>query len=200
MVQSHEPLLYVRSRAAFLGATNQYTNCSCVYLVEKVLLLLVRVCVVDKGDLFFGDAALYELVFQIVVGVEVPAVFVIGICFLRRGQIAEYKLRAFDFRRVLPLLKHVLRTVIELAVVLVRHHRIDTSRIEGEFLSVARDFEHIVDMRIYTAAVYPVGALGNLFGKFDNRIRRLYRYDFPLRFRHFEFYVRFHVRKRVVQR
>ena len=109
-------------------------------------------------------------------------------------------MRAFDFRRALPLLKHVLRAIVEFAVVLVRHHRIDTSRIEGEFLAVARDFEHIVDMRIDTAAVYSVGALGNLFRQFDNRIRRLYRYDFPLCFRHFEFYVRFHVRKRVIQR
>ena len=62
MMQSHEPLLYVRSRAALLGAADKNADCACVYLIEKVLLLLVRVRVVDKGNLFFGNPALYELV------------------------------------------------------------------------------------------------------------------------------------------
>ena len=62
MMQSHEPLLYVRSRAALLGAADKNADCACVYLIEKVLLLLVRVRIVDKGNLFFGDSALYELV------------------------------------------------------------------------------------------------------------------------------------------
>ena len=62
MMQRHEPFLYVRSRAALLGAADKNADCACVYLIEKILLLLVRVRVVDKGNLFFGNPALYELV------------------------------------------------------------------------------------------------------------------------------------------
>lgn len=36
MMQSHEPLLYVRSRAALLGAADKNADCACVYRAKTI--------------------------------------------------------------------------------------------------------------------------------------------------------------------
>ena len=85
MVQGNEPLLYVRSRAALFRAADKNAHRSRIDFIKERLLLLVRVCLVDKGDLPFGNAFLHKLVFQVVVCVEVRAVLIFVKPYLRRG-------------------------------------------------------------------------------------------------------------------
>ena len=63
----------------------------------------------DKRNLVFGNAALDKFVLQVVIRVEILAVLVFRIRLLRRGQIAEHKLRSFDVRRALPLFVYIIR-------------------------------------------------------------------------------------------
>ena len=73
----------------------------------------------DIRYLLFGDTPLHELVFQVVVGVEVRAVAVVLKPCLRRGQIAEHDLRSLDLLRVRPYLMDALRALVEFAPRLV---------------------------------------------------------------------------------
>ena len=127
----------------------------------------------DKSNLVFGNTALDEFVFQVVICVEILAVNIFRIRFLRCGQVTEHKLRSFNICRVLPFFVNVVRTEIEFASAFVGKQRIYTPRIEREFLSVARNFEHIVDMRINSACVNRVRSFRYLFGQVDYRIARL---------------------------
>ena len=118
----------------------------------------------DKSNLVFGNTALNKFVFKVVICVEILAVNIFRIRFLRRRQIAEHKLRSLNVRRVLPFFVNVIGAEIQLASALVCKQRIYTPRIEREFLSVARNFEHIVDMRINAACVNCVRSFCYLFG------------------------------------
>ena len=93
----------------------------------------------DKSNLVFGNTALNEFMFQVVVRVEILAVLVFRIRFLRRGQVAEHKLRSFYIRRVFPFFANVVGAIIQFASAFVGKQRIYTPRIEREFLAVARN-------------------------------------------------------------
>ena len=118
----------------------------------------------DKSNFVFGNTALDEFVFQVVICVEILAINIFRIRFFRRRQIAEHKLRSLNICRILPFFVNVVRTEIQFASALVGKQRIYTPRIEREFLAVARNFEHIVDMRINATRVNRVCPFCYFFG------------------------------------
>ena len=160
----NEPFLHVCSRTAFFRTTYKHAHRSRVDCVEKILFCLIRICVVDKSDLVFGNATLDEFMFQVVICVEILAVNIFRIRFLRRRQIAEHKLRSLNVRRVFPFFANVVGAIIQFASAFVGKQRIYTPRIEREFLAVARNFEHIVDMRINATRVNRVCPFCYFFG------------------------------------
>ena len=135
----NEPFLHVCSRTAFFRTTYKHAHRSRVDCVEKILFCFVRICVVDKSNLVFGNATLDEFMFQVVICVEILAVNIFRIRFLRRRQIAEHKLRPFNICRVLPFFVNIVGTIIEFASAFVGKQRIYAPRIERKFLTVARN-------------------------------------------------------------
>ena len=199
-MQRGKALLDVRTRPALLRAADKDTDSSLVHFIEQSLLFLVRLGVVDKGNLFFRDTALGELVLQIVIHVEVFSVFVILIRLFRRGQIAEDELRAADRGRFFIHLRRVVRTLVQLAAPLVFEERIETPHVERELLSVRRDLQHVVEVRIDTPAVYRFRALGDFLRDLHRLLARLQRDRDSLRFWNIQFdhIRRLYVRKTAV--
>ena len=165
-MQSDEPFLHVRSRPALFRRTDQHSDRTRIDFIEKRLLGFISVCVVNIGDLFFRDTHLHELVFEIVVNVEVLAVFVIVKRLLRCGQIAEHDLRSFDVGGIFPNLKNTACALVDFAPLFVGRGSIETSRIESQFLAVRRDFEHIIFFGRYAAFGNDLRTLCNLVRKF----------------------------------
>ena len=58
MMQRGKALLHVRARPALLRAADKDSDFALVHLVEQRLFFLVRLCVMDKGDLFRGNTSL----------------------------------------------------------------------------------------------------------------------------------------------
>ena len=169
----NEPLLHVCSRATFFRTTYKHAHRSRVDCVEKILFCLVRICVVDKSNLVFGNATLDEFMFQVVICVEVCSIHIFRIRLFRSRQITKHKLRPFNICRVLPFFVNIVGAIIEFASAFVGKQRIDAPRIERELLSIARNFEHIVDMRINATCVNRVCPFRYFFGQVDYRIARL---------------------------
>ena len=90
-------------------------------------------------------------------------------------------LRAFDVFRIFPYLENVLRAGVELAPLLVPGGRHEAARVKRELFAVRGHFEHIVDMAVHPTAVDPVRAVGDLFRKLDDGIRRFQIDDVPFR-------------------
>ena len=200
VVQRHKPLLYVRTRAALFRAADEYSYCAAVDFIEQGLLLLVGVRFVDIRYLVGRNAALDELVFQVVVCVEVRAVYVVLELLFRRGQIAKHYLRALEFRRAFPYLVNVLGGYVDFTARFVLRFGNKTARIERELFAVRRDFEHIVYVRAYKPVVYKLGAFGDLLRERYYRIRRFEIDNVLFRFGYVELYHvrRLHVRKAAV--
>ena len=130
---------------------------------------------------------MYELVLQVIVGIEVCTVSIIFKPYLRRGQITEHDLRSPDVCCIRPDFIDILRTGIELTALFVLTSRNETARVKSELFTVRCDFEHIVDMTIHPTAVNSVRTLGDFFRKFDRRVRR-FKIDYlTLRFGNIQF-------------
>ena len=84
MVQCDKALLHIRARTALFRTADENAHVARIDFVKECLFLLVRIRFVDKGDLFFRNAHLHELVFQVVVCVEVRAVLIFVKPHLRR--------------------------------------------------------------------------------------------------------------------
>ena len=125
---------------------------------------------------------MYELVFKVVIGIEVCTVHIVLKPYLRRGQITEHDLRSPDVSSIRPDFIDILRTGIELAALFVFASRNETARIKRELFAVRSDFEHIVDMTVHASAVDFVRTIGDFFCEFDRRVRRFQIDYLTLRF------------------
>ena len=187
-MQRCQTLLNVRSRTAFLRTADEDSDFPLVHFIEQRLFLFIRFCVVDKHNFLRRYAAFDQLVFQIVICVEILPVLITFIRLFRRGQIAEYQLRAAQCGRFGIHLCRVVRAHIQLPAMLVFEKRIETAYVQREFLSIRRDFEHIVLVRIDASVI-------DGFRAFRDPLRDLHRIfarfqcdRFALRFRYVQLY------------
>ena len=125
---------------------------------------------------------MYELVLQVIVGIEVCTINIVRETSFRCGQITEHDLRSSYVCRIRPDFINTLSALVELAALFILASRNETARIKSELFTVRCDFEHIVDMTIHPTAVNSVRTLGDFFRKFDRRIRRFQIDDVPFRF------------------
>ena len=112
MVQRHKTLLHIGARSHFGRAAHQHTHCTAANFSEKFRLAGIGVCFMDEGNFCFGDSALNQLCFHIVVDIENAR--------LGRGQVAENKLRTALGLGLLPYLKDFSHADIHFAVGVIR--------------------------------------------------------------------------------
>ena len=77
MMKCHKPLLYVSSRAALFRAADKDAYPARIDIVKEFLLLLFGVRVVYERYLLAWNTLLYELVFEVIVGIEVCPVHIV---------------------------------------------------------------------------------------------------------------------------
>jgi len=97
---------------------------------------------VDKPYLLGRDTTGNQFFTHIIVDVECAVI-------LRSGEVAEHKLRSFCVGVFLPDTVHIVDTGVDFAVRVVWQHRVNHSLVEGKFTPVIRDFEHIINIRLY---------------------------------------------------
>ena len=141
MVQRNQPLLDIGSGSHFGRAAHQHANCAAANFSEKFRLAGIGVCFMDEGNFCFGDSALDQLCFHVIVDIENAR--------LGRGQIAENKLRTALRHGLLPYLKNFAHTDIDLAVRIIGQVGVDQALIQRQFASVVGDFQHIVLIGLY---------------------------------------------------
>ena len=133
------------------------------------------------------NTLLYELVLQVIVGIEVCTINIVRETSFRCGQITEHDLRSSYVCRIRPDFINTLSALVELAALFILASRNETARVKSELFTVRCDFEHIVDMTIHPTAVNSVRTLGDFFRKFDRRVRR-FKIDYlTLRFGNIQF-------------
>ena len=146
------------------------------------MLLLFGVRVVYERYLLARNTLLYELVFKVVIGIEVCTVHIVLKPYLRRGQITEHDLRSSYVCRIRPDFIDTLSALVDLTALFVLTSRNETARIKRELFAVRSDFEHIVDMTVHASAVNSVRTIGDFFCEFDRRVRRFQIDHLTLRF------------------
>ena len=141
MVQRNQPLLDIGSGSHFGSAAHQHTHCTAANFSEKFRLAGIGVRFMDEGNFCFGDSALDQLCFHVIVDIENAR--------LGRRQIAENKLRTALRHGLLPYLKNFAHTDIDLAVRIIGQVGVDQALIQRQFASVVGDFKHIVLIGLY---------------------------------------------------
>ena len=74
MVHCRDVRLHVYARPALVRGADQYLLFAAAHLLEKRLPLCIGFCVVYESDFLCRDSLLYQLGFQVVVNVKLPAV------------------------------------------------------------------------------------------------------------------------------
>ena len=141
MVQRHKTLLHIGACSHFGRAAHQNANCTAANFSEKFRLAGIGVRFMDEGNFCFGDSALDQLCFHVIVDIENAR--------LGRRQIAENKLRTALRHGLLPYLKNFAHTDIDLAVRIVGQVGVDQALIQRQLASVVGDFQHIVLIGLY---------------------------------------------------
>ena len=141
MVQRHKTLLHIGASSHFGRAAHQHTNCAAANFSEKFRLAGIGVRFMDEGNFCFGDSALDQLCFHVIVDIENAS--------LGRGQIAENKLRTALGHGLLPYLINFAHTDIDLAVRIIGQVGVDQALIQRQFASVVGDLQHIVLIGLY---------------------------------------------------
>ena len=95
----------------------------------------------DEGNFCFGDSALDQLCFHVIVDIENAR--------FGRRQIAENKLRTALRHGLLPYLKNFAHTDIDLAVRIIGQVGVDQALIQRQLASIVGDFQHIVLIGLY---------------------------------------------------
>ncbi|MPN54563.1 hypothetical protein SDC9_202234 [bioreactor metagenome] len=83
----------------------------------------------DEIDLLHRDAALHKLCFEVVVHIKASIV-------MRRGKIAEYKLRQPLLPVLLPYPINLIHADVDLAFLAVRQHGVDEPLVERKLSSI----------------------------------------------------------------
>ena len=96
----------------------------------------------DKPYLLGRDTTGNQLLTHIVINIESAVI-------LRGGKVAEYKLCSFCVGVILPDTIHIVDAGVDLAIRVIRQHRVNHSLVESQLASVIRDFEHIINVRLY---------------------------------------------------
>ena len=95
MVQSDKPLLHICTGTHLLSRTQKHTDLTGTNLTKQFLLLRLGVGIVDVGNLLRRNTLGDQLVTHIIVDIESTVI-------MRRGQVAEYKLRGLGIRMFQP--------------------------------------------------------------------------------------------------
>ena len=137
MVQGDQPFLYVGSRTHLGGAPEKDTHLSGADVGKELRFAGLSVRFVDERDLLLRDAALDQLLPQVVVHVEIPVV-------VGRGQVAEHQLGGTLFAALLPYPVDVVQAGVDLALFVIREHGVIEPLIQRQLPAVVGDFKHII--------------------------------------------------------
>ena len=96
----------------------------------------------NKPYLLGRDTTGNQLLTHIVIDIESAVI-------LRGGEVAKHKLRSFCVGVILPDAVHIVDAGADLAVWVIRQHRVNHSLVESQLAPVIRDFEHIINVRLY---------------------------------------------------
>ena len=96
----------------------------------------------DKPYLLGRNTTGNQLLTHIVIDIECAVI-------LRGREVAEHKLCSFCIGVFLPDTVHIVDTGIDLAVWVIRQHRVNHSLVESQLAPVICDFEHIINIRLY---------------------------------------------------
>ena len=98
----------------------------------------------DKSDLLAGYSFCHKFFPDVIIDVERSVPF-------GRREIAKTELGGAVLFRVPPDIEHVLHASVDLALRVVRKHRVDQALIKGTLPAVIRDLEHVVFCRLHPA-------------------------------------------------
>ena len=155
-MQGFQPRLHIGSRAHLGRGADQYAHRAFAHLGKQRVFLRLRVCIVDKGDLVFRDAAADELAPQVVIHVVKAAVRALGAW---RGQVAEDHLRQALLTPFPINAQRLPHTGIYLAARVVRQRGVDQPRVQRQQPPIVGDAQHVVLMGVHAALAHCVGAL-----------------------------------------
>ena len=163
MVNCIALLLNIQPDAHLCGAADQHADTSGVHIFGEFELLIAGICVVNKGNLFFGNSFFDELRLDVLINADVLNIFFSGIvlvgalrsCFLVLSlwccEIAEHELRSATFLCAFPDVVDVVDAHGDFAAVLIGKRGVDHAlRVRG-FAPVGRNLEHIVLVRVNSA-------------------------------------------------
>ena len=169
MVRREQTLLHVHADAEFFRCPHEHANVTTVHGVEQAFSRLVRLEVVDDGDIFLGNASDNQLVPDILEQVEL-AVAALEV-------VAENDLRRLVVAVFLPPVIDVFHGLVGLADRLVRQGRIDKPQVDGRFFCLAVDLQRHTALLPLLLARQPVplGALlPQRFNVIGQRLRTLH--------------------------
>ena len=98
----------------------------------------------DKGDLLPGYSSGDKFFPDVIIDIE-------GSVSFRRREVTKTELGGAVLFRVPPDIEHVLHASVDLALRVIREHRIDQALIKGTLPAVIRDLEHVVFCRLHSA-------------------------------------------------
>ena len=153
VVDCHQPVLYVGACSHLLGAAQQNPDLACTDLGEQFLLLGLGVCGVDEGHFALGYPRRQQLLFDVIIDVELPISF-------GGGQIAEQELGQLLVLSFFPDLQDIADAGVQLAVRVIRQQRVHQPLVQADLPSVVGDAKHIVLCSIHRTAVNGGSPLG----------------------------------------
>ena len=129
VVERVKTFLRIHSDAHLAGAADEDANLAVVHIIEKLVLFILGIGIVDKGDFLCGNAAQHKLTLYVVVDGDILSIFG-GYCgfslltALRGCYVAEYELGHFVLLCALPNIVHIADALHDFAVFFVREGRI----------------------------------------------------------------------------
>ena len=146
MMHCYKTLLDIGSCAHFCGAAQQDAHIAGAHFREQCCLFRFGVGVVDELNFVFWHTGGNQLLANIIVDIEIAIVF-------GCREVAEQKLRQLLVFTFLPDLQDVPHTDVQLAVRVIREHRVHQADIQTDFSAIVGDAQHIVHGRIHIAGV-----------------------------------------------
>ena len=154
VVESYEPVLYVCPCAHFGGAAHEDADLSGAYFGKQCFLFLIGVGVVDESYLVLRHATSNKFRAYVVINAET---------FAGSRKVAKQNLGQAVRFCVLPNLKHVVHTAVDLCPRLVWQQRVNYALVESELAPIVSDGEHVVHAGVNLPGVDFRRALGKFF-------------------------------------